>query len=45
MELVLAYCPVACSLVPYILLTEAGAQFTTLPVNSMYGTSEQATGQ
>ena len=37
MELVLAYCPVACSLVPYILLTEAGAQFTTLPVNLSRG--------
>ena len=37
MELVLAYCPVACSLVPYILLTEAGAQFTTLPVNISKG--------
>ena len=37
MELVLAYCPVACSLVPYILLTEAGAQFTTLPVNLSKG--------
>lgn len=33
MKLTLAYCPVACSLVPYILLTEAGAQFDTLPVN------------
>ena len=37
MELVLAYCPVACSLVPYILLTEAGAQFTTLLVNLSKG--------
>ena len=37
MELVLAYCPVACSLVPYILLTEAGAQFATLPVNLSKG--------
>lgn len=33
MELKLAYCPVACSLVPYILLTEAGARFSTLNVN------------
>ena len=33
MKLTLAYCPVACSLVPYILLTEAGAEFDTLPVN------------
>ena len=37
MELTLAYCPLACSLVPYILLTEAGAQFTTLPVNRSKG--------
>jgi len=37
MELVLAYCPVACSLVPYILLTEAGARFDTLPVNLSKG--------
>jgi len=33
MKLTLAYCPTACSLVPYILLTEAGADFDTLPVN------------
>ena len=33
MKLTLAYCPVACSLVPYILLTEAGAAFDTLPIN------------
>lgn len=33
MKLTLAYCPVACSLVPYILLDEAGASFDTLPVN------------
>jgi glutathione S-transferase len=33
MKLTLAYCPVACSLVPYILLTEAGATFDTLDVN------------
>ena len=33
MKLTLAYSPVACSLVPYILLTEAGAQFDILPVN------------
>ena len=37
MELVLAYCPLACSLVPYILLTEAGAAFSTLPVNLSKG--------
>lgn len=33
MRLALAYSPLACSLVPYILLTEAGAQFDLLPVN------------
>jgi glutathione S-transferase len=33
MKLTLAYCPVACSLVPYILLTEAGAAFDTLDIN------------
>ena len=33
MKLTLAYSPVACSLVPYILLTEAGASFDILPVN------------
>ncbi len=33
MKLTLAYSPVACSLVPYILLTEAGVAFDTLPVN------------
>jgi glutathione S-transferase len=33
MKLTLAYAPIACSLVPYILLTEAGAPFDILPVN------------
>jgi glutathione S-transferase len=33
MKLTLAYSPIACSLVPYILLTEAGVPFETLPVN------------
>ena len=33
MKLTLTYAPIACSLVPYILLTEAGAQFDLLPVN------------
>ncbi|MDB5963982.1 MAG: glutathione S-transferase [Polaromonas sp.] len=33
MTLTLAYCPVACSMVPYILLTEAGADFDTLNIN------------
>ena len=33
MTLTLTYAPIACSLVPYILLTEAGAEFDLLPVN------------
>lgn len=33
MQLTLAYCPGACSLVPYILLTEAGATFDTRNIN------------
>ena len=33
MQLTLTYSPIACSLVPYILLTEAGATFDLLPVN------------
>lgn len=33
MKLTLAYSPVACSLVPYVLLTEAGAKFDTLNIN------------
>lgn len=33
MQLTLAYCPIACSMVPYILLTEAGALFDVLKVN------------
>jgi glutathione S-transferase len=37
MKLTLAYCPVACSLVPYVLLTEAGTDFETLPVNMAKG--------
>lgn len=37
MILKLAYTPGACSLVPYVLLTEAGADFTTLPVNMAKG--------
>jgi glutathione S-transferase len=37
MKLTLAYSPIACSLVPYILLTEAGAAFDTLPVNLKKG--------
>lgn len=33
MKLTLSYTPLACSLVPFILLTEAGADFDLLPVN------------
>ncbi|MES2415929.1 MAG: glutathione S-transferase family protein [Pseudomonadota bacterium] len=33
MKITLAYSPLACSLVPFILLTEAGADFNTLDVN------------
>ncbi len=37
MQLTLTYSPIACSLVPYILLTEAGAAFDLLPVNLARG--------
>lgn len=33
MDIVLCYAPLACSLVPYVTLTEAGADFTVRPVN------------
>ncbi len=33
MKLTLAFCPGTCPIVPYILLTEAGADFDTLNVN------------
>ncbi len=33
MKLTLYYAPVACSLVPYVTLTEAGAEFDVVPVN------------
>jgi glutathione S-transferase len=33
MKLTLYYAPVACSLVPYVTLTEAGADFEVVPVN------------
>lgn len=42
MKLTLAYCPGACSLVPYILLTEAGAEFDTHPVNLGKGNNTHA---
>ena len=37
MQLTLTYSPIACSLVPYILLTEAGAAFDLQPVNRARG--------
>jgi glutathione S-transferase len=37
MKLVLVYAPITCSLVPYILLTEAGAEFEVRPVNVFRG--------
>ncbi len=37
MKLTLTYAPIACSLVPYILLTEAGAEFEVMPVNLPLG--------
>src|SRR5262245_37326560 len=37
MKLELLYAPFTCSLVPYILLTEAGAEFDVRPVNMMRG--------
>jgi glutathione S-transferase len=42
MKLTLTYAPIACSLVPYILLTEAGAQFETMPVNLARGEHHEA---
>ena len=33
MKLTLAFSPVACSLVPYVLLSEAGAEFDTLNID------------
>lgn len=37
MEIVLYYAPIACSLVPYVTLTEAGATFEVRPVNLRKG--------
>lgn len=37
MKLTLAYCPGACSLVPYVLLTEVGAAFDTVNINLAQG--------
>lgn len=41
MKLTLTYCPGACSLIPYILLTEAGDAFDTRPVNLGQGKNTQ----
>ena len=40
MQLTLAYCPNACSLIPYVLLKEAGAKFDILPINLVKGDNE-----
>ncbi len=37
MKLTLAYCPGACSLVPYVLLTEVGVAFDTVNINLSLG--------
>lgn len=37
MEIVLYYAPTACSLVPYVTLTEAGAKFEVRPINLRKG--------
>ena len=37
MDIVLYYAPIACSLVPYVTLTEAKAEFTVRPVNLRKG--------
>ncbi len=42
MDIILYYAPVACSLVPYVTLTEAGAKFTVLAVNLRKGQQHTA---
>ncbi len=37
MDIVLYYAPIACSLAPYITLTEAGAEFKVEPINLKKG--------
>lgn len=37
MQIVLYYAPIACSLVPYVSLTEAGAEFEVRPINLKTG--------
>jgi len=39
MKLTLAYCPGACSLVPYVLLTEVGVAFDTVNINLSMGSN------
>lgn len=41
MEIVLYYAPVACSLVPYVTLTEAGAEFEVRPLSLRKGQQRQ----
>ncbi len=42
MDVVLYYAPVACSLVPYVTLTEAKAKFTVRPINLRKGQQNSA---
>jgi glutathione S-transferase len=42
MNLKLYYAPVACSLVPYVTLTEAGADFDVVPINMKKGQQNSA---
>src|SRR6185503_13316432 len=42
MDIVLYYSPIACSLVPYITLTEANAKFEVRPVNLRKGQQNSA---
>src|SRR5919112_5539531 len=42
MQIVLYYAPIACSLVPYVTLTEAKANFESLPVNLRKGQQNTA---
>ena len=42
MDIVLYYSPIACSLVPYVTLTEAGAPFQVRPINLRKGQQKSA---
>jgi glutathione S-transferase len=42
MDIVLYYAPIACSLVPYVTLTEAGATFEVRPINMRKGQHKSA---